>query len=336
MIGEVKKEKISMINKELAKIFFEISNYLEIENEPFKPEAYRRASVFLENMNGSIVNVYKKGGVKALEDLPIIGKSIALKIEEYIKTGEIKYYEKYKKRIPINFSELTRIEGLGAKTAIILWKTLKVKDLKDLERVAKEGKIKNIPGFGEKSEKNILESIAFLKKEKGRILFKEIFPIVEKIKKDLKSLKEVEKIEICGSYRRKEKTIGDIDILIATKNPSKVMNHFVNMDYVDKIWGKGLSKSSVRIKEGIDVDLRVIPLKKFGSALQYFTGSKEHNIYIRSVAINKGMKLSEYGLFKGDKLIVSKKEKEIYFALGFKLIPPEERLNKGEFKKYKI
>jgi DNA polymerase (family 10) len=324
------------MNKELAKIFFEISNYLEIENEPFKPEAYRRASVFLENMDGNILNVYKKGGVKALEDLPIIGKSIALKIEEYIKTGKIKYYENYKKKIPVNFGDLTRVEGVGAKTVRELWKALKVKDLKDLERVAKEGKIKSLPGFGEKSEENILESIEFLKKQRGRISFDEISPLVEEIKKEISSLKEVKKIEVCGSYRRKEKTIGDIDILVATDNPEKVMDYFVNMKHVEKIWGKGPSKSSVRINKGIDVDLRVIPLNQFGSALQYFTGSKEHNIAIRNIAIEKGFKLSEYGLFKEDELIASNTEEDIYSALGFKLIPPEERLNKGELKKYKI
>jgi len=324
------------MNKKLAKIFFEISNYLEIENEPFKPEAYRRASVFLDNMEGNIANVYKKGGVKALEDLPIIGKSIALKIEEYIKTGKIKYYEIYKRKIPVDFSELTKVEGVGAKTVRVLWKELKIQNLKDLERAIKEGKIRNLPGFGEKSEKNILESVAFLKKQKGRISFSKISPLVEKIRKELSSLKEVKRIEVCGSYRRKEKTIGDIDILVATDDSRKVMNYFINMECVERVWGTGISKSSVRIKEGIDIDLRVIPLKQFGSALQYFTGSKEHNITIRNIAINMGMKLNEYGLFKDNKLIASKTEKEIYSVLGFKLIPPEERLNKEEFRKYKL
>lgn len=158
MIGEEKKET-EMINKELAKIFFEISNYLEIENVPYKPEAYRRASVYLENMKGDIVNVHKKGGIKALEDLPIIGRSIALKIEEYIKTGKIKYYDNYKKRVPVDFSELTSIKGIGAKTARRLWKELEVRDLKDLERVAREGKIRNLPGFGKKMEESILNSL---------------------------------------------------------------------------------------------------------------------------------------------------------------------------------
>jgi len=319
-----------MKNQEIAQIFYEIADFLEMEGVKFKPYAYQKAAITLETMEEDVAAIYKKGGRKAILDIPGIGESMADKIEEYLKTGKIKYYENFKKKMPINLEEIIRVEGMGPKKAKVLYQKLGVKNLKDLEKAAKAHKIAPLFGFGEKTEKNILEGIEFLKKSKGRFLLGEILPKVKDIYEKIQSLKEVEKIDYCGSIRRMKETIGDVDFLVISKKPEKVMDFFVSLPGIVKIWGKGKTKASVRMKEGFDMDIRVVPKKSYGSALQYFTGSKEHNIILRKIAIDKGLKLSEYGLFKGSKMIASEDEKEIYKKLGLEWIPPEMRENQGE------
>jgi DNA polymerase (family 10) len=319
-----------MKNKEIAKIFYEIADYLEMEGVKFKPQAYQKVAITLENLKEDVEKIYEKGGIEALKEIPGVGESIAQKIEEYLKTGEIKYYKEFKKKLPINLEELIQVEGMGPKKAKILYEKLGVRTLEDLEKAAKEGKIAPLFGFGEKTEKNILEGIEFLKKSKGRFLLGEILPKVKEIYETLKSQREVEKISTCGSVRRMKETIGDVDILVISKKPEKVMDFFVSLPGIVKVWGKGKTKSSVRLKEGFDIDVRVVPRESFGSALQYFTGSKEHNIVLRKIAIEKGLKLSEYGLFKGKKMIAGEKEEDIYEKLGMDWICPELRENRGE------
>lgn len=317
-------------NQELAKIFYEIADYLEMDEVSFRSLAYRKAATTLETLEKDIEQIYRKGGVAVLEEIPGVGKSIAEKIEEYVKTGKVKYYEQFKKKLPLKLDELIRVEGMGPKKAKTLYQKLGVKDLKDLERAAKDHKIAGLFGFGEKTEKNILEGIAFLKKSKGRFLLGEILPQVKEILERLKGLKEIEQINVAGSVRRMKETIGDVDILVTAKTPGKVMDFFVQLPGITKIWMKGPTKSSVRVEQGFDVDLRVVKKKSYGSALQYFTGSKEHNIVTRRIAIEKGFKLSEYGLFKGEKMIAGWHEAGVYRALGFPWIEPELRENQGE------
>jgi DNA polymerase (family 10) len=319
-----------MKNKEIAKIFYEIADYLEMEEVKFKPYAYQKAAISLEALDEDIEEIYKKGGLKALEEIPGVGKSIAEKIKEYLETGRIKYYQQFKKKIPLNLEEIIAVEGMGPKRAKILYQKLGVRTLKDLEKVAKAHKIAPLFGFGEKTEKNILEGISFLKRSKGRFLLGEILPKVKEIAEELKSLKEVKMVDVVGSVRRMKETIGDIDILIISKKPKEVMDFFTSLPGIIKIWGKGSTKSSIRLKGGFDVDIRVIHEKSYGAALQYFTGSKEHNIETRKIAIDKGLKLSEYGLFKGSKMIAGKNEKEIYKALGMEWMAPELREDQGE------
>ncbi len=319
-----------MKNQEIAKIFYEIANYLEMEGVAFKPYAYKRVANALGALEENVEDIYKQGGLKGLEKIPGVGKNIALKIEEYLKTGKIKYYEKLKKETPFSLEEIIAVEGMGPKQARILYQKLKIKNLKDLEKAANAHKIASLFGFGEKTEKNILEGIAFLKKSKGRFLLGKILPVAKEILENLKRLKEVKKINLAGSVRRMKETIGDIDILAVSKNPSKLMDFFVSQPAVIKIWGKGSTKSSIRVKDGFDIDLRVVPAKSYGSALQYFTGSKEHNIATRKIAINRGLKLNEYGVFRGKKMIAGKTEKEVYKAIGLLWIPPEMRENEGE------
>ncbi|MCJ7787017.1 DNA polymerase/3'-5' exonuclease PolX, partial [Patescibacteria group bacterium] len=274
--------------------------------------------------------IYKKGGIKALKDIPGIGESIAEKIEEYLKKGKIKYYQELKKKTPLNIKELISVEGMGPKKVKVLYQKLGIRTLKDLEKAARAHKIASLFSFGEKTEKNILEGISFLKRSKGRFLLGEILPIVKEVYEKLKPLKEVEKISPAGSVRRIKETIGDVDFLVISKNPEKVMDFFTSLPEVIKIWGKGKTKSSVRMRDGFDMDIRVVPKKSYGSALQYFTGSKEHNIATRRIAMDKGLKLSEYGLFRGPKMIAGEAEEGVYKALGMDWIPPELRENQGE------
>jgi DNA polymerase (family 10) len=321
---------VGVKNQEIANIFYEIANYLEMEGVAFKPYAYQKVAIVLENLEEDIADIYEKGGKEALEKIPGVGKNIANRIEEYLKTGKIKYYLQLKKKTPVNMEELIRVEGLGPRKVKILYQKLGIRNLKDLEKKAKMHKIAPLFGFGEKTEKNILEAIKFLKRSKGRFLLGEIMPKVEEVYEKLKKLKEVEEISTAGSVRRMKETIGDVDLLVISKNPQKVMDFFVSLPGIVKVWGKGSTKASVRMKEGFDMDIRVVPKKSYGSALQYFTGSKEHNIVLRKVAIDKGLKLNEYGLFRGSKMIAGKNEKEIYEALGLSLMPPEMRENQGE------
>ncbi len=319
-----------MKNQEIAKIFYEIADYLEMERIAFKPYAYQKAAITLETFEEEVEDIYKRGGLGALKEIPGVGESIALKIEEYLKTGKIKYYEEFKKKVPVNLEELMAVEGMGPKKAKVLYEKLGIRNLEDLEKAAKAHKITPLFGFGEKTEKNILEGIEFLKRSKGRFLLGEILPRIKEVEEKLKSLKEVEKIDVAGSVRRRKETIGDVDFLVISKNPEKVMDFFVSLLGVIKIWGKGSTKSSVRMKEGFDMDIRVLAKRSYGSALQYFTGSKDHNIALRKIAIDKGLKLSEYGLFRGSKMIAGENEKKIYEKLGMSWIPPELRENWGE------
>ncbi|MDH7476007.1 MAG: DNA polymerase/3'-5' exonuclease PolX [Microgenomates group bacterium] len=319
-----------MKNKELAKIFNEIADFLEMQGVAFKPYAYQKAAITIQTLEEDVSDIYKSGGREALLKIPGVGESIADKIEEYLKTGKIKYFEELKKQTPVNIEQLIDIEGLGPKKIKILYEKLKIRTVKQLEEAARKHKIAKLFGFGEKTEQNILQGIEFLKRNKGRFLLGEILPKAEEILTQLKNLKEVEEISFAGSIRRMKETIGDIDILVVSSKPKKVTEFFTSLPGIIKIWGRGATKSSIRLKEGFDVDLRVIPKISYGAALQYFTGSKEHNIILRKIAIDKGYKLNEYGLFKGKKMVGGKTEEEIYKILGLVMMPPELREDKGE------
>lgn len=328
-----------MRNQELAKIFNDMASFLEMEGVAFKPYAYSRAALSLEALNKDVGEIYIGGGLKALMEIPGIGKAIADHIEEYIKTGRIKHYESYKKKLPIKLDELIGVEGLGPKKVKVLYQKLKIKDLKTLEKAAKAHKIAPLFGFGERTEKNILQGIEFLKRDKGRFLLGEVLPTVKDVYDKLEKMKDVEKISLAGSLRRKKETIGDADILVVSRpvgrgSPDRaakrIMNFFVGLDGVEKVWGKGGTKASIRMRQGFDIDLRVVPEKSYGSALQYFTGNKDHNIITRKIAIEKGLKLSEYGVFKGKKQIAGKTEEDVYKAIGLPWIEPELRENEGE------
>ncbi len=318
-----------MKNLEVAELLNEIADYLEFQNEPFKIRAYRKAALVIEGLSDDIMQIWKDN---KLEELPGVGEGIAKKIEEYLKTGKLRYLDELKKSTPVNVEELGTIAGVGPKTIMKLYKHLKVKNMDDLERVAKQGKIQKIEGLGPTVEQNILKSIEFAKKSKQRVPLGFALSSAEEIAENLKSCKDVIRVSIAGSTRRMKETIGDVDILATSKNPAKVTEFFTKMPNVAQVIAKGETKSSIRLKEGIQVDLRVMNNEIFGAALLYFTGNKEHNIILRRIAIEKNMKLSEYGLFdkKTNKLVAGKTEEDIYKKLGMDYIEPEMREDEGE------
>src|SRR3989338_5500411 len=319
-----------MVNYNLAKILREISVLLEMKGVDFKPQAYEKAAHSVEMLEEDVREMYKDGGIKALENIPGVGKCIAERIEEYLKTHRIKDYDKLKKQIPVKIDELSSVEGIGPKMILRLYKELGIKTRAQLEKAAQAGKLRGVEGFGHKTEENILRSIGFLKKGQGRFILGFVMPQVRAIVEKIKKVDGVEKAEFAGSIRRIQETVGDLDVLVISKKPSKAMDFFVSMPEVEAVYSKGKTKSSVRLKIGMDADLRVLPPESFGAALQYFTGDKYHNIQLREIAIKKGYKLNEYGLYKGNKLVAGKTEEEIYEKLGFECMPPEMRTNSGE------
>lgn len=319
-----------MTNKEIAKVLYEMSVLYEMEGVLFKPRAYEKAALGVESLDKEIEEVYKEGGTKALMEIPGVGKGIAEHFIEFLEKGHFKEYERLKKKVPVDITELAAVEGVGPRMIKVLWENLKIRNLTDLEKAARAGKIKKLPRFGEKSEQKILEGIGFLKKSGGRKVLGFILPEILELEKTIKSFPEVKNAVVCGSVRRRKETIGDIDILAVSEKPEKVMEKFVSLPLVEHIYGRGTSKTNVRLKSGLDADLRVVPKKSFGAAVNYFTGSKDHNIALREIAIKKGHKLNEYGLFKGKKIIAGENEEDLYKALGLRYIEPEIRESTGE------
>ncbi|MBW3017345.1 hypothetical protein KY316_03145 [Candidatus Woesearchaeota archaeon] len=316
-----------MKNQEIAAIFYEMADILEMQNVQWKPRAYRTAARAIENLDEPIENIFKRGGLKELEELPGVGEGIGKKIVEYLKTGKINEYEKLKSQIPKHINILMKIPGMGPKKVKKLNKLLKISTVSQLEKAAMQHKIAKVPGFGQKSEQDILESIGIFRKSKGRIPLKQAQQMADSIVSKLKPVKEISKISVAGSLRRKKSTIGDIDILASSKNPKKVIEAFTSLPNVQKVIAKGPTKATVVLKSGVQADLRVLAAESWGAGLLYFTGSKNYNIELRKIAIKHGYKLSEYGLFdkQTGKMVAGRTEQEICKKLGVKYLKPEER-----------
>jgi DNA polymerase (family 10) len=316
-----------MKNLLVAKILNEIADILEMQNVEFKPRAYRKAARTVESLSKPIEEVYEE---KKLKELSGVGESIAAKISEIVETGKSQYLEELKKQMPADIEALTSIEGMGPKSVKKLYEKLKIKTLDDLASAAEQHEIREIKGFGPKTEKNILEHLALARRGTERILLGFALPIAEEIKERLKKEGSVSQVEVTGSLRRMKETIGDIDVLVSSTKSEKTADFFVAMEDVREVLGKGATKCSVILKSNIRVDLRIIEEMSFGSALMYFTGSKDHNIKLRTIAMGKSYKLNEYGLFKKDKQIAGETEAEVYGKLGMDWIPPELRENQDE------
>jgi DNA polymerase (family X) len=307
--------------------------YKNKSNVVFKIRAYRRTADIIENLSSNVEEIYNKWQLKGLTEIPSVGKAIALKIEELLTTGKIEYFEELKKRTSINVEEFYDLEGIGIgpRTVKALHDSLGIKNLSDLEKSAAEGKIHGTPGFSQKKEESILKKIQSLKKGRGRYLLGDIYPLVKQIEMRLSSVNGVREAIAVGSFRRMKETVGDIDYLVLSDAPAIVMDYFASMPEVDEVIGKGPSKTFVKLNNGIDADLLVVSKESFGSALQYFTGSKEHSIVLRKIAISKGLRLNEWGVYdKKNKMVAGSTEEGVYHTLGLNWIPPEMRENNGE------
>lgn len=318
------------MNRELAKIFRKMAFLFEMEGVLWKPRAYEKAAYSIESLDNDIHEIYKKNGADGLNKIEGIGKGISEKIEEFIKTGKIKEYENLRKKTPIEIDELNNIEGIGPKIIKSLYENLKIKNLDDLRMAAQSGKLKTLPRFGENLETKILKSVELKLKSEKRFLLNEVLDLTREIEKKLKKIPGVEEIAFCGSIRRLMETAHDIDILVVSKNPNEVSEAFASLPCVSHVYAKGKTKTMVKLNSGIDADLRIVKKNSFGAAMQYFTGNKDHNIALRKIALGKGYKLNEYGLFQKKRQIAGKTEKEIYEKLELVWIPPELREMKGE------
>jgi len=332
-----------MSNKVLANIFYEIAEFLKIEqtkNSKFKIIAYEKAALTLETLQEPVEDIYKKYGKKGLMKLPGIGSALANKIEEFIKTNKINKYEEFKEKYPIQFKELINVKSIGVKKAILLYQKLNIKNISDLKKAIEENKISKIHDFGIKSQNLIEKSIEFLEKGNGKILLGEALPIAENIINELKETNLIERVEILGSIRRMKETISNINILVISNQHKKLIDFFSNINECESIIMKTESKISLLLKSGINCDVYITNNKSFANMLQYFTGSKEHNIILNEIAISKGLKINEYCLLDNEnKLIYCNNEEAIYKNLDLQYIPPEMREARGEIelaKKYQI
>ncbi len=330
----MKKEGGKQGNKQaniaIAEIFYEIADILEMQNVRWKPQAFRVAAQTLESLRENIEDIYASGGLKALEALPGIGERLAQKIERYLSEGKIDEHEKLKKSIPHGLYEMMQIPGVGAKKALIFYKKLGIKNISELKKSAEQHKLRGMPGFKAKAESNLLEGIELLKGEKGRILLREAEKIALPVINAVGKIPFVKEAILGGSLRRKKATVRDLDILIRADDSKQqeILKKFAKMPFVKKVLGVGKEKATVIMKNGVQADARIFNDDEFGAGLLYFTGDKQHNIWLRKIAIKRGWKLNEYGLFKlktGER-IAGKTEAETYNKLGVKMPKPEDRI----------
>ena len=323
-----------MENIDVARIFDEIADVLELKNDnPFRIRSYRRGARVVRDLPEDVKTLLADG---KLETVPGIGKSLAEKIQEMVKTGTCQTYEETKRDPHYPLLELLTIPGVGPKLAVRLHEELGIRSIDDLERAAKAGKLRGLERLGEKAEEKILKGIEQHRKHGGRTKLAEALTYADAIVRDLGAIKGVSRIEPVGSLRRMRETIGDIDILVTAEQSEKItgriMDAFTSMDTVGQVLARGETKSSVILKSGIQVDLRILPRASYGAALHYFTGSKDHNVAIRDRGKRMGLKISEYGVFdaRTEKVLGGKDEEEIFKAVGLPFIPPELRENSGE------
>jgi DNA polymerase (family 10) len=317
-----------MKNKELADLFEKMADILEFKGEnPFKISAYRKASRILADLTQDIEEIAENGKLK---DVPGIGEGMAQKIVEYLKTGKVSKFEEVKKGVSDELIAIMDIPGMGPKTLSMIHKEKGISNLSQLEKAVEDGSLIGLPGIGEKKVENIKRGIQLLKQSKGRMNLGIAFPLAKRIVESLREKTGFKKIEWAGSLRRMRENIGDIDILATGPDKEKIVYTFTHLLEVKEVLASGETKASVIVEGGVQIDLRVVEEDSYGAALQYFTGSKAHNIHLRGIAKTKGIKINEYGVFKGEKKIGGKEEKDVYQALGMDWIEPELREDRGE------
>lgn len=317
-------------NRQLADTFTLIANLSEIKGEIiYKTLAYRKAAENLMSLGREASEYWKEG---KLEEIPGVGKAISEKIDELLSTGKLQFIEKLKKEVPPSLADWLQVPGLGPKKIALIWKTLNITTLAQLEKAARAGKLRDLPGMGEKSEVQIITGIESLARRSGRIPLGRAWPLAQEIIGALKKVEGVVAAEPAGSLRRMRSTVGDLDILVASKDSAPLMEAFVHLPGVSRVLGKGETKSSIEFSDGVRAQVWVHPPERFGTALVYATGSKDHNVRLRELALDKGLSLSEHSLTKtkGKGEILCATEDEVYKALGLPWIPPELREDRGE------
>jgi DNA polymerase (family 10) len=315
-------------NAEVARVLKEIGLLLEIEGKDrFKPRAYYRGMRSITSLGEDVESITKRD---ALTDIQGIGKGLSEVIKSYLETGDVELLNELRTRVPVKALELDAIPGVGPKTIKLVYEKLGVTDLESLEKAANEGRLSGLPGLGEKTQIQIIEGIQVVRAGLERTLLADALSAAEKIENDLRRLNVVKQLVIAGSTRRRRETIGDLDFLVDALEPETVMDEFVNSEGVATIIAHGPTKSSIRLDTGLQVDLRVLPSDSFGAGLQYFTGSVDHNVRLRSIAQKMGLRLNEYGLYKGKKRVAGEDEEGIYKKLGLQWVPPELREDIGE------
>lgn len=319
----------ALTNKEVAQILRNIADYLEIKGEVvYKALAYRRAADNILNLGRDINEVWREG---KLRDIPGVGAALSKKLDELLGTGRLGYYEELQEEIPAGVIELLAIPDVGPKTAKLLWERLGIASVAEAERAARQGQLRQLPGLGVKSEAKILAGIQALYRRSDRIPLGTAWPVAQEVLSALEDgCRAVQRATAAGSLRRMKATIGDIDLLVASAEPEAVMEAFVNLPQVAEVSLRGPTKTSVILDNGLQVDLRVLPPERYGSLLQYFTGSKAHNVALRGLAQSQGLSLSEYGFKRGQAEIICAEEEEVYRTLGLPWIPPELREDWGE------
>lgn len=316
-------------NADIAAVFNEIADLLDIQGEnPFRIRAYRNAARMVQDHGRELREMVEAG--EDLTTLPGIGKDLAEKITEIVKTGHCTALNKLRAQFPPEITDLLRLPNLGPKRVKILYQKLHIESLAQLEQAARAGNIRQLDGFGEKIERNILDSIKAKADTGRRFLLGVVGPYAESLVATLRKVPGVGQVAVAGSYRRARETVGDLDILVTAKDPAAVSQAFVGYDEVAQVLAHGETKSSVRLRSGIQVDLRVVEEKSYGAALHYFTGSKAHNIAVRKLGQQLGLKVNEYGVFKGEQYLAGRTEEEVYAAVKLPFIPPELREDAGE------
>jgi len=319
-----------MTNHQIADKLRHMAIFYEMEDLPFRPQAYEKVADAIDALGSDVAEIFEEQGEKGLRGIPGVGESIAGHIEQLLRRGNFPEYEKMAAKYPVDLDQLVGIEGVGPKTIKTLYRQLKIRNLADLEKAALAKKIRALPHFGVRSEENILKGIELRKRSGGRKLLGYVLPIARKMEAELAAVKGVKRAVVAGSVRRQQETIGDIDILVTTSAPERVMEKFAAFPEVAEVLEHGPTKTTVRLSNGMQADVRVIDDASFGSALQYFTGSKEHNILVRKLAIDKGLKLNEYGIWRGRRRVASRTEADVYRAIGLDYIEPELRTAGGE------
>lgn len=319
-----------LTNEEIAKQLEETGMLYAMLGVEFKPRAYERAAEEVASFGRALADLYAEKGEKGLREVPGVGPGIAAHVQALLETGSFAEHEKLRKKVPIDVLALTRVENVGPKTAFLLYKKLGVRNVAELEAAAKTGKIAKVKGLGAKTEANILKGIAFVRGAGDRKILGHVLPLANSIEQAMRKVSGVRHAIAAGSVRRRQETIGDLDFLVTTSKPEAAMEEFAALPDVSEVVEHGPTKMTVRLKNGMLADLRVIEDAAFGAALQYFTGSKDHNVQVRTLAIKKGLKLNEYGLWKGKTRVAARTEEEVYRKLGLPYIEPEIRTAEGE------